>query len=183
MRKIDIFYLCIICSLLPSCSTWKKTFKSVGNTENAIENSIIDFSHTSKLWKKNMVFSIKVTDLDEKIIVAIVAADDYDIYPRKENKIGTFDSIFPTKYVVKNNKLFYWNDSTQAITQDIISVLEKYNKIDWHWEQESAFPPYLRDDGIEGVIYYFCKNDLINYKKSGVSNIRRHYKSPILKCN
>jgi hypothetical protein len=64
-----------------------------------------------------------------------------------------------------------------------ISILEKYNHIDCRWSELPDIIGGVHNDGVEGVIYYFCKNDLTNYKKSDVSNIRKHYKIPLLKCN
>lgn len=44
------------------------------------------------------------------------------------------------------------------------------------------FSPLIIDDGIEGVVYYICKNNYKYYKKTGANNINRHYKVPILDC-
>jgi hypothetical protein len=125
------------------------------------------------------------------------------IYPREENKVGTYDKVFPTRYIIKESKLFYWNDTTQIITQDIITVLERYNHIDFNWKdaiiqdiilaignidfnwKDDDFiltPQIVHNDGVEGIVYYICKNDLKNYKKKRVDNLRKQYKIPKLKC-
>jgi len=151
--------------------------------DDAVNSAISDFIKTSKLIKKLSTFSILITDIDNGIlIIGIVEAND-KIYPRESNKVGTYDDIFPTKYKEVNNKLFYWNDSTQVITQEIIDVLEKYNHIDFDWSKEYAIPPIAHDDGQEGMVYYFCKDDYKKYKKTKASTIKKHYNPPKLKCN
>ncbi|MDR0232702.1 MAG: hypothetical protein LBI82_11375 [Dysgonamonadaceae bacterium] len=186
MKKYKLLFLFAILLLCENCaaaSKWKETLVSKGDVNDAINNAITDFLHTSNLSKKDTIFSIVITDTNEGIIIIGIGGAVNKVYPRSENEIGTYDEIFPTQYVIRDNKLFYWNDAKQAITQDIISILEKYNHIDFHWSEEYVIPPLVIDDGKESVVYYFCKNDYKNYKKTGGNTIHRHYKPPKLNCN
>jgi len=185
MKTIIFLFLLTILLSFGNCATskWKDTLISKGNINDAISNVITDFLHTSNLSKKDTIFSITVTDTNPEIIVIGIGGAINKVYPRAENKVGTYDEIFPTQYVIRDNKLFYWNDTTQIITQDIISILEKYNHIDFHWSKEYIIPPLLIDDGKEGVVYYFCKNDLSNYKKRSGNTLTKWNKPPKLKCN
>jgi hypothetical protein len=185
MKISKIMFLSMCFFLLGSCAVnkWQNTLIQKGDMNDAINNAITDFVHTSKWSKKDSIFTVTITDINEENINITIAVADDDVYPNSKNKVGTYDHIFPTRYTVKEGKLFYWNDATLFITQDIISILEKYNHIDCRWSELSDIIGGVHNDGVEGVIYYFCKNDLTNYKKSDVSNIRKHYKIPLLKCN
>jgi len=199
MKAYKLMYLLAILILLGSCATWKGTLVSRGNFNDAVNNAITDFLHTTKLSKKDTMFCVYFPEYEnviynrennevvylpknEDIFIISVGGADNKIYPREENKVGTYDEIFPTRYTIRDGKLFYWSDTTQVITQEIISVLEKYNHIDFDWRKEYDFPPLVINDGAEGIVYYFCKNDLTNYKKKKADNIRRHYRTPKLKC-
>jgi len=185
MKTIKLLLLLAILLLLGNCaaSKWKETLVSEGKITDAVSNAIIDFLNTSKLSKKDSIFEVLVTDTKDGIVKIGICGAVNKIYPRSENKIGTYDEIFPSQYIVRNGKLFYWSDTTQVITQEIISVLGKYNHIDFHWNEEYIIPPLLIDDGKEGIVYYFCKNDYKNYKKTGSNTIRQHFTSPKLNCN
>lgn len=185
MKISKIMFLSMCFFLLGSCAVnkWQNTLIQKGDMNDAINNAITDFVHTSKWSKKDSIFTVTITDINEENINITIAVADDDVYPNSKNKVGTYDHIFPTRYTVKEGKLFYWNDATLFITQDIISILEKYNHIDCRWSELPNIIGGVHNDGVEGVIYYFCKNDLTNYKKSDVSNIRKHYKIPLLKCN
>lgn len=184
MKISKTIFLSMCFFLLGSCAVnkWQNTLIQKGNMNDAVNNAITDFVHTSKWSKKDSIFTVTITDINEENVNVTIAIADDDVYPNSKNKVGTYDHTFPTRYIVKNGKLFYWNDTTQFITQDIISILEKYNHIDYRWSELPEIIGGVHNDGAEGVVYYFCKNDLTNYKKSGVSNIRKHYKTPILKC-
>lgn len=185
MKLYRLLYFSFLILLLGGCaiSKWKETLVSTGDVNDAINNVITDFSNTSKLSKQDSVFGVHVTDLNKDIIIVGIMGATNMVYPRPENTVGTYDDIFPSQYLIKDNKLFYWSDSTQIITQDMINMLDKYNHIDFNWQEEWEIPPYVIDDGKEGVVYYICKNNYMNYKKTGANNINKHYSVPKLNCN
>nr|WP_321437746.1 hypothetical protein [uncultured Bacteroides sp.] len=105
------------------------------------------------------------------------------IFIKPENKIGTNnDKTFPTNYFIRNGKLFLWYDPNKSISTELMSILIQYNHIDSLWRKEGNIPPYTIDDGKKGVLYYFCKKNLKNYKKTGSNTINRHYSTPKLNC-
>lgn len=180
-----------------SCSTWKKTLSTNGNIDVAINNSIIDFINTSKLFKTDSIFVINITDQEDLYIIGIGGAVN-KVYPYIRDTIGAKSDLFPTKYMVIEEKLFYWNDPDQGITQEIIDILSQYDAIDLAWRDreyniplnisdgeygENVYiPPMVIDDAQKGLVYYICKNDFTNYKKTGFNTILRHYKQPKLRC-
>ena len=201
-NRILILYCgCLLTFLisLESCASWKGTLTSSGNSNDAVNNAITDFLHTTKLSKTDTIFSVSFSEYEniiydhesnkvifipknEDIIIISISGAGEKIYPSEKNKIGTYDEIFPTQYTIRDEKLFYWSDTTQVITQEIISVLERYNNIDFEWKKEYDLPPLGINDGGEAIVYYFCKHDLTNYKKMRADNMRRQYRTPKLKC-
>ena len=199
MRAYKLLFLLAIHILFESCATWKGFLVSEGNFNDAVNNVITDFLHTTKLSKTDTIFSVSFSEYEniiydhesnkvifipknEDIIILSISGAGDKIYPSEKNKIGTYDEIFPTQYTIRDEKLFYWSDTTQVITQEIISVLERYNHIDFDWRKEYDIPPLGINDGGEAIVYYFCKNNLTSYKKKNADNIRRHYRTPKLKC-
>ncbi|MDU1891754.1 MAG: hypothetical protein E6767_13795 [Dysgonomonas sp.] len=183
MKKFIL--LLIIPVLMLSCATskWKETLVSDGDINSVVNNIITDFTHTSGLFKKDSVFSIIITDTnDGKLIIGIGGAVN-KIYPKADFKIGDYDDNIPNQYIIIEDKLFYWDDSKKTINQEIIDILKKYDHIDFKWHEEYALIPLVIDDGAEGVVYYVCKNNYKNYKKTGANNIKKHYSPPVLNCN
>ncbi len=171
--------LCIF--LLGSCAIhkWKSTLVSEGYVDEAISNAVTDFIHTSKLYKESDKFWIWIEEKEKTIIVSIILAYDV-VRPTLSNKVGSYDPFFPSRYIEQDRKLFYWNDSTQMLTQDMLSMLEKYDLIDYSYSDQEMYVGGMHNDGMEGMHYFFYKNDLRIYKKSRISNIMKHYKTPVL---
>ena len=186
MKINKLIFLFFIFLLLVSCSTsrWNESLVSTGNMDVVVENVIIDFIHTAKLAKNNSVFNVSLIDIDQDILMIGITIPSDVIHPSCKNKVGTYDDVFPTQFIIKENKLFYWNDSTVAITQEIIDVLKRYNHIDFSWVDLPYEMIYVvHDDGIEGIVYFICKKNYNNYKKTGISNIAKQYINPKLKCH
>lgn len=198
MMKIRYYIFFIITLfIIHSCSTWKKSLSTNGDIDVAINNSITDFINTSKLFNTDSVFVINIIDQEDFYIIGIGGAVN-KVYPYIRDTIGAKNDLFPTKYMVIEEKLFYWNDPDQGITQEIIDILSQYDAIDLAWRDreyniplnisdgeygENVYiPPMVIDDAQKGIVYYICKNDFTNYKKTGFNTILRHYKQPKLKC-
>jgi hypothetical protein len=198
MKAYRLLFLLVILVLFENCATWKGTLVSNGNLNDAINNAIVDFLHTTKL-SNDSIFVVYIAEYESAVynretnkviynpknestfIISIDKADN-KIYPREENKVDTYDKVFPTRYTIRNGKLFYWSDTTQVITLDIISVLKKYNHIDFDWHKEYDLPPMVHNDGGGGMVYYFCRNDLKNYKKKKADSMQQQYRTPKLNC-
>ena len=191
--------------LLLGCCSIKKYTMLIGTNlqEEAINLAIEDFSTKCNLFKKDSVFSVTFEDsvfykatliqvdkekyedgrthqwkrgnlLDGVASVEIGGNGDYQFYYSEETK-----SKLPTRYVIKDGKLFYWWDKKCAVTEEIIEVLWRYNMLQTY----SIIPNFSIDESQKGAHYYFCKNDLSKYKRV-VTNIGfGYYKPPKLKCN
>lgn len=197
MKTRRYVFLMIAVFIVSSCAVWKKTLSASGDIDVAINNSITDFINTSKLFKVDSVFAIVITDMEDRYIVGIGGAVN-KIYPYIRDTIGAKNNLFPTKYFIREGKLFYWNDPKQEITQEVIDVLSKYNAIDLAWRDREYniplnitdgeygeniyIPPMVIDDAQKGIVYYICKSDFTIYKKTGFNTILRHYKQPKFRC-
>lgn len=183
--------------LIFGCSSLKKTMITTGKElqETAINNAIRDFSTSCSLFKKDSVFSVNFEDsvfngailerVDKKagswkrgtlcdgIVSVEISASYYQYYYSEETK-----EKLPTKYVIKDNKLFYWWDNNYPVTEEIIAVLWRYNLL----QKDCIIPEFSINDSQKGADYYFCKNDLSKYKRIITKIGLGYYKPPRLKC-
>ena len=152
----------------------------------AIIIAINDFLDNCSLQKTDSVFSVYI-DIDNEDILGLSISGEYGnkIYPTSKDTIGAETRIFPSHYIERNNKLiYYWVDSINVLTEEIIRVLAKYNQIDSSFvSYEKAYPDYLLDESIKGADYYFCKNDLSIYKRVVTRIAMGWYDPPKLNCN
>lgn len=139
-----------------SCLAQKNGFSSTGDYKTAINNAIIDFMKMSSLQKKDNVFNISFKELNSGIIAVGIIGSHNKFYIDGNKPL----TRMPTNYIEVNNKLFYWYDANEK-DNNIIDKLKEYNLI----EYDSEIFEYVVDDKKEGVNYYFCKNNLKNYKK------------------
>ena len=181
-----IFFIVILLYTASSCAVWKKTLSPNGGVNMAVSNVITDFVNTSRLFKADTVFTVSIIDREDHYIIGIGKAGN-KVYPYFENVVGSKDDLFPTKYEIREGKLFYWNDPEQPIAQEIIDVLSQFNHIDLDWrDREYNIPLDIKDgdpqmqylaplainDGIKSMVYYIHKNDFTNYKKEKGSRLR-----------
>ena len=204
MKVQKILYLSALL-LMFSCSSLKKSIITAGENlqEAAIHNAILDFSTKCNMFKKDSVFSVRFNDsvfhkailvqVDEKsykdgrthewkrgslydgiVSVEISVNVDYQYYYSEETK-----AKLPSRYIIKNDKLFYWWDDNYPVTEEMIAVLWRYNLL----QTDLIIPEFTIDDSLKGADYYFCKNDLSKYKRV-VTNIGLgYYNPPELNCN
>lgn len=166
--------------LLESCSPWKHAMVATGNQNDAVRNAIIDFLHTD-LAKRDSVFSITIKNINEDILGVSILGERNKISVVTKNEIDYNYRAFPTKYFEKDGKLFYWVDSTERVPSELINKLSKMNRIDTAIVGK-YFPQRIRDDSQKGMDYYFCKHNLLNFKKVRTSTAIGWYESPKLKC-
>jgi len=168
VSKTFIWLTCFL--LLSSCTNdkWQQDLVQRGNLTHAINNAIIDFIHTSNLSKKDSIFTVSITEKNAKCIQVTIAIADDVVLPSAKDSIGAYDPSFPTNYVVNEGNLFYWNDSTQVITQELLSVLEKYDHIDYRFNDLPFIVGGVHNDGMEGIRYCICKKDLTKYTKTRI---------------
>ena len=200
--KILIFLAAFL--LLLGCFSIKKSTTLIGTTlqEVAINSAIRDFSTNCDLFKKDSVFSVNFEDsvfykatliqadkekykdgrthqwkrgvLYDGIASVEIAGSHYQYYYSEETK-----GKLPTKYVIREGKLFYWWDNNYPVTEEIIAVLWRYNVL----QKDYIIPDFSSDESQKVAHYYFCKNDLYKYKRV-VTNIGLgYYEPPKLKCD
>lgn len=183
--KTQYYIVLILVFLIGSCAPWKDIMVTEGNQNDAIKNAIHDFLHTSKFSKKDSIFSIYFENVNDNVLGVSIGAEENKLLPSSDNKIGTNHPYFPTRYIEQEGKLFYWYDSTHVITNDLVSILSKYNQIDSLNVNGFVGIPEtssLIDESKKGVHYYFCKNDLLKYKKVVTNKALGYYEPPKLEC-
>ncbi|MEN8250631.1 MAG: hypothetical protein ABFS32_16985 [Bacteroidota bacterium] len=196
MRLLIILWTLVT---LTGYSGWKQLLAGEGNEYDLINNAILDFSNTERLFKQDSTFyvmfidtmySMKLERVDDRtlkwipdkkyedIIGVSIMGSIGKIYYIEANEIGSLGNL-PSRYIEKNNKLYYWYDDDYPLTQDAVDVLKKYNVIE---KIESiAMAEFIIDDGKKGASYYFCRDDFSKYKKV-VSAVAIGYDIPKLHC-
>lgn len=164
--------LLILTTILFCCKTVKQDelYKDSGQ-EKAILNIIYDFSKTEKNKKGKYYEIIEVEDNN--------GFYRFLISNRNKTSIDTFKIIntkskhYPSKYKEINNRLYIWADSTVAISQEIINIMDKYNaidstiyKIEKNLLPESEWPVLINAENIKVLSYYVCKKDVSIYGKN-----------------
>ncbi|MDR1517840.1 MAG: hypothetical protein LBS52_07095 [Dysgonamonadaceae bacterium] len=83
-------------------------------------------------------------------------------------------------------KLFFWDDPNYGLTEEMIKVLMDYNIADLLENSEVNHILGQEWQGIDrrtkGADYYFCKENLNNYKRVITSAAAGWYEPPKLKC-
>ena len=136
--------------------------------------------HTSKkLLKDDEVFNIEIDTLDNDIINVRILGMNYlpQLLDPEKDINGKHDWSFPTKYTIKNGKLFYWYDPNYVITQEIMDIMLAYDQI-YYMRWEYDFPDMLSNDFQDAAKYFFYRYDLTCYKK-----IESHIMSPTPELN
>jgi len=193
------------------CASFKNNLKKNGENirDVAFHNAILDFSNSCRLYKNDLIFSVSFEDsvfclaFDRKafrwnrdkyyenmILVGISAhrisvsceeCCDKFLYTAKTT-VGSKGKL-PSRYVEKDDRLFYWWDDDYPLTEEMLAILWKYNLLCDDTDGLIGLPTYTIDDRQKGADYYFCKNDLSKFKRV-VTNIGRgYYKPPNLKCD
>ncbi len=182
--KQNIIKILVCAFFISGCATsWKTRLSSTGDLNTAIENVIIDFAHTSKLFEKDSVFVIfegyyqPGYSYDEIFSIDISGAVNKK-FPRIVDTIGSINDHMPTHYVIHEGKLFYWTDPNAPFTKEVASVLLQYDCIDSTLIVDDitfhgGIAPLIIDDGKEGVTYFVCKKDYLNYKKKTYVHIKK----------
>lgn len=178
--KPRYFLLFILSFLFIGCSSWKGGLTAYGNYEVAINNAIIDYLNTSGLNKEFNTFHI-IKSSNESII-GISINGDTNKWQLGDIKIGDNRKYFPSRFKEVDGKLFYWSDSTVAVSDHIIHIMKKYNVID-----TTKYPNYIIPDesgrySKGAVHYYFCSTNYLKYKKVKTTISIGYYKPPSLNC-
>ncbi len=181
-----IFILTTVSVLaLQSCGSFKNELAQSGDKETVIRNAILDFSSTSKLYKRDTVFSVKVLELtnNDELLVVRISKNNMKMLLTDSTKVGSKGVKIPTRYIEKNSKLFFWWDNDSPLTEEALAVFDKYNLLQDNEDGWVKFPDFTIDDAQKGVHYYFCKINLAKYKKVTTSKGIGYYDAPSLNCS
>ena len=169
-----ILFYCIAIFLLIGCASVKNT--EAKKNIDPIHIAINDFIRSPKpknFWGKKTIY-IHMHDVNDSIVGFILLhTENKELIKEGENIVGTYQTYFPTDYLEKGNKLFYWNDSTKAVTQEILDKLYQYNIL----EILSPESVYVTSHQ-KCFVYYFCKNNFSKFERI----ISRYYEPPQIKC-
>lgn len=193
----------LVLMLLLSCSPQRPYSTLIGTTlkDIAISIAIHDFTTNCYLFERDSVFCVAFEDsvfnkptlirvndnklskhthewvrgefLDGEVCVVIGGSTNIKYSLADEYRGG-----LPTRYTIRDNKLFYWKDDRYPITEETIRVLWQYDLL----IIDNSVPELLTDDNQKGAHYYFCKNDLSKYKRRITDIGFGYYKPPRLKC-
>ena len=171
-----ILFYCIAIFLLIGCASVKST--EAKKSLNPIHIAINDFVRSPKpkdLWGKK-TFRIWMHDVNDSIVGITLFHSENKVFIKEgENIVGTYGTYFPTDYLEKGNKLFYWNDPTKAVSQEVLDKLDQYNILEFG-------TMYVFTGRSKSCHYYFCKNNFSKYKKV-ISRIAiGYYEPPQMKC-
>jgi hypothetical protein len=190
-------FIWIIILTLGSCASFKKELIQSGNSNEAIQNAILDFSK-SKLYKKDSVFVVWFSDTVSRMVLNKVDDRNYKWIKGKiyDGLLGVDISAdynrllltakkshLPSRFIEKNGKLFYWWDVSHPVSEDALAIFKKYNLLQDDEGGKITIPDFGTNDAKNGAHYYFCKNDLTKYKKIITNKGIGYYDPPKIECN
>lgn len=199
--KEKIKYLVVWVSLILtslSCVTQRNSLHETGGINEALRNSISNFSKT-KFFKNNDVFVVSYSkdfiqyslikqadgtyswlpDKSYPDLYAISILDDNSKFLYDTSELGQKNTSLPTSIMIKDGKLFYWWDDKVPLSKETVNILFDYKLL----EQGDKYLDFSSDDSKKAVHFYFCKDDLANYKKVVNSKAIGYYEPPKLNCN
>ncbi len=168
-----LWFVVLSCNLVKSQSTSLTLF------DKAIEIAINDFSKT-KAFKKDRVFNISYKEISENILFISILETEENKYLYSITK-PVEENILPSRYIEKDNKLFIWWDDNKKVDQEMFDILKKYNMLKDDEGGWITFLDYAMDDKKKATNYYFCKNNLKEFRRI-ITNISGA-SFPKLKCN
>ena len=192
-------HLIILSCLLSGCKSsivilQKETYQ----TEDFINVAISDFVSKCSLFKKDSVFKISVEDtlvelsfqseqsrwiLDtvyQNILVVNVFGLINKVWYFSDAVIGSKGKL-PSRYVIVKGKLFFWQDDNYPLTEETLSVFKRYNILTEVMER-GMLPDFIINDAAKAAHYYFCRDNISNYKRVVTHVATGYYKPPKLKC-
>ena len=196
----NIFLIIIISCLLSGCkSSIVIPQKEAYQTEDFINVVISDFVAKCSLFKKDSVFEVSVEDTLVKLsfqseqsrwvldtvyqnilVVDICGMEDDKEWYYPDAVIGSKGKL-PSRYVIIEGKLFFWDDDNYPLTEEALSVFKRYNILTEMLE-EGMIPEFTINDAAKAAHYYFCRGDASNYKRVVTNIATGYYDPPKLKC-
>ena len=183
--KIKVICLLIIYALtyLTACASYKESLVKVGDHSDAINNAIIDFSNTTNLYKKDSIFFIVFHETQRKDVIFVrIGSNNMKLLLTDEVQVGKIGGKIPTRYIEQNQKLFFWYDDNYPLTENAMSIYEKYDLLQDDENGVITVPAFVLNDTQEVAHYYFCKEDLRTYQKIITKRAIGNYKAPAINC-
>ncbi|MDB9721029.1 hypothetical protein OAA67_04035 [Winogradskyella sp.] len=195
--KIKTPLIIIALLFVVSCSSKKHNLTSSNSNDATINNTITDFSQTDGLFKTNNVFEINKQNVlhsvkgnidktnyrlingepHQSLINVTIKISTLHINENLKSEIGTKSKIVPSRYSIKDEKLFYWWDLDHKVTQDTYDTLKSFGVIKTTDTIDNT------NKKPEGVNYYYCSNNLAKFIKLKLNqDIANLNASPIF-CN
>lgn len=199
-KNTYITFLLLICII--SCQSSKKSFyKGAFNNDNAHLNVIEDITRTYKTSNRyfndgkkpfNVFRFFREMDLKNGTYLLSISPENNTIPIRIEEKIGEVPkSYFPNRFIIRENKLFLWQDSITPLKNDILEVMDDFGILDSIEVKKSLnlLPEnyiddrlYKIDDKLESIYYFICKSDISRYKKVKTQWSKIKNDLPKIKC-
>lgn len=177
MKKMVLLFIVLFALSMSACTCWKKTLYSDGYLEEAIQNSIKDFTRC-RLFKTDSSFHVSFEDMDGKFYLVRVMGSYGTTLTAYPDGDLTFSS---TECLVVNGKLFYWNNPRVERSKECVELLDHYGLIDSTYLKTGGYGAISLDETLETAHYYICPNNLRCYKRI-ITSIGRP-EPPKLKCN
>lgn len=190
MKKLllIIFFVALCCSATRPIERGKYATNDV-----VIETAIEDFLRC-KSSKDHNVFSILINfhsehspyKIEDDIVTLSILpkeTTDPQYYITLVDTLGS--TRLPTRHVIKDGKLFYWHDPDYGLTKETIEAFLEFNLAERLEISDLSFllgQEVYGDERTKAAQYYFCKNDLTNYKRVITNIAIGWYKPPRLKC-
>jgi hypothetical protein len=181
INNYKIYYFFIFVMGLCYCSRWQEDIILNGNYQDAIKNSIIDFSNTSSLFKEDSSFYLIHKSLEGDSLFLVSIQGSVNKFLIIESPNNPKKPLIPNNHFEYFDKLFYWYDEKSGYSKETVSRLRKFNLLDTvqtFYDGES-----INDDGKPAVDYYICKNHIFKYKKIETTVASGYYPPPRVKCN
>jgi hypothetical protein len=168
-----------------NCNSSKNIQKNkTANVDEAINFAISDFSKIKKLYKHDSTFWIILYTIPKNpdIVVVDIARNNAKLLLTKDVKVG-IKGTFPSRYLVKNGKLFFWEDKDVPLTSEALAVFKQYDLLQHDDNGRRKTASFTIDESKKGAHYYFCKNNFSVYKRV-ITNIGvGYYTAPLIKCS
>jgi hypothetical protein len=172
------------------CNLYKKDSIFSVSFEDSVFNEGVFVRVDENSYKDRRTHEWKRGSLYDGIVVVGISAHRISEYCEeccdkflytKETTVGSKGKL-PSRYIVKDDKLFFWWDDDYPLTEEMLDILWKYNLLCDDTDDKIGLPDFSTDDSLKGADYYFCKSDLSKYKRV-ITNIGLgYYQPPKLNC-
>ena len=196
---ISLVCLSIICNRIPL----NAGNASKGSDDQIRQIAIQDFSKT-KLFKMDSIFDVTLYDtvhkveqqrIDEhnvksvigKVYHAIIAvnivATPFKFLFDTTAKMEVQNGGIPTRVFEKDGRLFLWRDRHYPLSDSTLKVLNKFHLVERGTKKDlNKFLIFGIDDAKRGADYYFCRNNLSNYKRVITNKAIGYYDPTNITC-